>query len=115
MADDVTCELCSCKPCDWVQFGDVLLREVAEKFDHVFVDGEEDKVESFIDNDTGITVGTNTNQFFMYRKFTAPKHGVLGKGRRKKLSQCVQDGIKSYYPDMAGQYVGIKESNIMES
>jgi hypothetical protein len=87
-------EFCSCKPCDWVEFGVVLLREVAEKFDHVFVDGEEDKVESFIDNGSGITVGTNTIRFFMYRIFTELKHGVLDKGCRKKLPQCVQDGIR---------------------
>ncbi len=70
-------------------------------------------MESFIDNDTGITVGTNTIRFFMYRKFTL-KHGVLGKEHRKKLPQCLQDGIKRYYPDTAGQYVGFKESNDME-
>jgi hypothetical protein len=54
-----------------------LVREVVEKFDHVFMDGGKDEVDSFINSDTGITVGTYMIRFFMYRKFTEQKHGVL--------------------------------------
>ena len=45
-----------------------------------------------------------------YRYATGLLYGPLGKNKRVKLPKCVEDGVRSYFPDPKGSYMGFRES-----
>ena len=53
--------------------------------------------------DVASQVGSNKEKrFMMYRKFTAMRHGYLGKGKRVEVCYCVRDIILHTFPVEAG-------------
>ena len=44
-----------------------------------------------------------------YRFFAHFLHGHLGKGTRMKLPKCVLVGVRAYWPEQSGRYMGHRD------
>ena len=92
------CEYCESEPCLWIEQKESVLYAVDEfKKDHA---------------SNGKQCPNNVCRKFCYRQFSLILHGHLGKGQRVQLPSCVEDGVRSQFPNESGQkYMGFKNVN----
>jgi hypothetical protein len=99
--DDVCCFTCGKTPCEWLEFGVPVLAEVRKRWDcttattHGYV---------ICNTSTRAEVKNNKIRFAFYRMFTYEKFGCLGANNRIKIPDCVEEKIKSQFPDPDGSY-----------
>ena len=57
------------------------------------------------------SVSNKEIRYEMYRIASRVLEGMVGKGNRRKLPDCVTSAIKDAYPEASGKYVGFKTSD----
>ena len=50
-------------------------------------------------------LGPNVAHRWLYATYVRAKHGVLGRGNRVVVPQCVKDLIREMFPDPHGEYM----------
>ena len=95
------CEACESEPCVWMEHQVCVLAAVEQ-----FKDLQVSK---------GKACPNNICRKYCYRQISLLIQGPLGNGHRMKLPSCVEDGVRSQYPNENGDsYMGFKvapESN----
>jgi hypothetical protein len=94
--EETTCPLCQSVPC--------LLRQGL--YDSI-VEFEE----SICDGDHEGTITNKEVRFRLYRHATMWIHGLLGKGKRIELPQCVRTEIIDLAPESDRVYIGFQDSS----
>jgi hypothetical protein len=88
------CVVCGCDPCQFIQFETNIL--------------EQDRIHN---KDVGINASerNSTRRKCAYKLVTRLREGVLGRGVRKPLPNCILDGVRSLFPPMDGVVMGFME------
>lgn len=84
------CEYCYKDPCMWDTVSATVLESIRKK-----------QQESNYAHNELRKIG--------YKTAVNKIHGVLGRGNRVQLPQCVVNGVRNEYPDCDGYYMGYKE------
>lgn len=64
-----------------------------------------------VETTTTMLLATSQVRKRMYALYVHIAHGALGRGVRRKLPQCVQDGLRIEYPNSPGQpFVGYHQA-----
>jgi len=87
---DGHCPSCGEDPCDWVVVGPHIVKSIFQRNGDAEISGPL----------------TKASRFSAYGMFTRAKYGELGKGNRKKLPDCVTNGLRDNFPDPNKKYVG---------
>ena len=93
-----SCKACESDPCLWIEHHESVLSEI-----EIF---KEEKVAK------GEACPNNVCRKHGYRHFSLLIYGHLGKGQRVKLPGCIEEGVRSKYPNQSGKaYMGYKQSD----
>ena len=88
------CEICSSCPCDWVQY---------------FLDEYIQLLEQATNKTREYSHASIRHR--MYKEYIYLKYGKLGKRKRIRVPNCVEEKIKKTFPDPNNKYVGFKEAD----
>ena len=93
--DMFCCPKCGFDPCKWVSVGKALLPEVHE----------------FVEQNGGRASISNAQiRFFYYHEITCALHGHLGARNRRRLPECIVQGVRTLFPNKNNiGYVGHKD------
>ena len=94
--DNYTCSHCGESSCIWFYYRDDVVEAV-----HNWVDSNT--------TSNGYRPSNNLIRKECYQIFIRMHHGFLGKGKRKKIPECVLNCIRCLYPDDDGEYMGFKD------
>jgi hypothetical protein len=88
------CTVCGCDPCEFQQMEMEIL---VQDRNH--------------NEDVGLDAGERNSKRRKraYKYATKHKFGVLGRGVRKKLPSCIEDGVRSLFPPVDGKVMGFLE------
>ena len=93
LGETSACTFCGNSPCFIVRFGD---RHLEKARQHKLRAGNSNK----------------KTRFYLHRRITKDRLGILGRGCRVRLPRCVEMHIKSVFPNEDGApHVGFQDSN----
>ena len=85
-------------PCVWCEKKPCVLKQEKDSLAEIAVYGQS----------TGADM--KEIRFRMYRHVTQVIHGYLGRGERRRLPKCCEEGIKDMFSDEGEEHVGYKEA-----
>ncbi len=105
LGDEIICIQCGETTYDWLRFGAQLLSEARSTYPCVLGDRSSCSAR--------VGVMRNVVQKFIYKNYIYSKNGSLGKGIRINILECVLQNVREAYPEKDGNYMGHKNSLIM--